>query len=102
MLKSFVGALAYAGKGRFEIAGAVENFGSPAIVAFDEDDERVIELADLLQSVADAADLVVAISQLRRIDLHHAGGDLLLAVAQGIPCRNLVGTLRQTRSLGND
>src|SRR5208282_3798380 len=53
-------------------------FGRGAIVAADEDDDRVVELAKVLHGLDDAADLVVGIGEIRTIHVGLADEELLL------------------------
>ena len=72
--------------------------GGGAVIALDVYDERVVELAHRLNSVHDAAHLVIGMGQRGSIDLHHAGEDLLLIGVEGIPGLDRVGTLRRASS----
>ncbi len=60
-----------------------------------DDDHRVLELAQLGQAVDEAAQLVVRVRQVRRERLHVAGVDRALDVAQVVPRRHPLGPGRQ-------
>ena len=71
-------------------------FHRGAVVAPDVDDQRVVQLAHLLDGVEQAADVPVGVLGEAREHLHLARVELLLGVAQGVPGR--VG-LRPRREL---
>ena len=77
-------------------------FGGSAIVALDIDDQRVVELAHLVDGVDDAAHLVVAMRERRRIDLHHMGEHLLLVGVERIPRLDAFRARGELRVLGDD
>ena len=52
-------------------------FAAGAIVAFDADNQRVVELGRLFQAVENAADFMIALRYSCGIHLHHPGVDLL-------------------------
>ncbi len=60
-------------------------FGARAVVAHDVDHERVVELADLVDRVDDAADFVVGVGGEGREDLHHAGVDAFFLLRAASP-----------------
>ena len=66
-----------------------------AVVAPDVDDERVVELAHLLDGVEQAADVPVGVLGEAGEDLHLARVQLLLRVAEGVPGGEEVGALGQ-------
>ena len=70
-------------------------FGAHAIVAEDVDDQRVVELAELLDRVDDAADLVVAVSHVGRPDVDLAQIKLLLVGRERVPLGQEVRPRRQ-------
>ena len=62
-------------------------FHARAVVAPDVEDQRVVELAQLLDRVDDAADLVVGVLLEAGEDLHLPGVELLLRPAERVPGR---------------
>ena len=62
-------------------------FGAGAVVADDVDDQRVVELAHVLDLLDDAADLVVGIGRVAGEHLGLAGEELLLVGRQRVPLR---------------
>jgi hypothetical protein len=60
-------------------------FGAGAVVAVDVDDERVVQLAQVLEVLDHAADLVVAVRGIGSEDLHLADEELLLLGRQLVP-----------------
>ena len=60
-------------------------FGGGAIVAADVDDERVVELAHVLDRLDHAADLVVGVGEIGGIDLGLADEELLFVGGQLVP-----------------
>ena len=68
-----------------------------AVVAEDVDDERVVELAQLLDRVEQAADVPVGVLLEAGIDLHLPRVQLLLAVRKRVPGREVVRSRRQHR-----
>ena len=78
------------------VHGAVQAaLGRRAVVAGDVDDERVVELARLLDGLDDAADLVVGVLDRAAEDFHPAGADLLVGVAELVPRRQGRGPRRE-------
>ena len=70
------------------IEGAVEGaFGAGAVVAADVDDQRVVELAHVLDGLDDAADLVVGIGGVAGEDLRLARIEFLLQQGKRVPLR---------------
>ena len=77
-------------------------FGTGAVVAVLVDDERVVELAEILEVLDHAADLVVVVGDIGGEDLHLADVELLRLGAQLVPRRQDVsGPGRQFLILGN-
>ena len=77
---------------------AVEHaFGARAVVAADVDDQGVIELAQVLDGLDDAANLVVGVSEVSPEHVGLLDEELLLVPAQRIP---LLQFLRPGRELG--
>ena len=76
--------------------------GRRAVVAGDVDDERVVELAGLLDRLDDAADLVVGVLDRGAEDLHPAGADLLVDVGDLVPRRERRRPWRQLGVGGDD
>ncbi|CAB4713163.1 unannotated protein [freshwater metagenome] len=68
-----------------------------AVVAEDVEDDGVVELAEPLDLVDEAADLLVGVLGERRVDLHQPLGDAPVVVGQVVPVR---GALRPRRQLG--
>ncbi len=60
-------------------------FGARTVVAADVDDERVVELAHVLDGLDDAADLVVGVGEIGGIDLDLADEHLLLVGGELVP-----------------
>ena len=67
----------------------VRAFGAGAVVAADVDDQRVVELAHVLDRLDHAADLVVGVGDVGGEDLGLAGEQLLLVGAERVPLRQL-------------
>ena len=65
-------------------------FGAAAVVAADVDDQRVVELAHVLDRLDHAADLVVGIGEVGGVDLHLAREQLLLVGRQARPTSSAV------------
>jgi hypothetical protein len=64
------------------VQGAVHAaLGRGAVVAGDVDDQRVLEIAGLLDGLDEAAGLVIAVLERSAEDRHPAGADLLVGVA---------------------
>ncbi len=76
--------------------------GARAVVALDVDDERVVELAQLVDRIDHAAHLVVGVRERGGVDLHHVGGDLLVVGVERVPRRNAGGALGELRARGHD
>ena len=70
-------------------------FGAHAVVAADPDDQRVVEQAELLDRLDDAADLVVDIGHVGGPDVDLAEVELLLVGRQRLPLRQEVRPGRQ-------
>ena len=66
-----------------------------AVVAPDVDDERVVEVAHLLDRVQQATDVPVGVLLEAAVDLHLPYVELLLRVGERVPGREGVGTLGQ-------
>ena len=78
------------------VQGAVQaTLGRGAVVAGDVDDQRVLEIARLLDGLDDAAGLVIGVLERAAEDLHPAGADLLVGVAQFLPRRDARGAWRE-------
>ena len=77
---------------------AVEHaLGARAVVAADVDDQRVVELAHVLDRLDDAADLVVGVREVRPEHVGLLDEELLLVPAQRIPLRQFLRPRRQLR-----
>ena len=72
--------------------------GRGAVVG-DDHDQRVVELADLLERVEDAAEVVVGVRDEAGEDLHHPGVQPPLVVGQRVPLRH-VGVARRELGVG--
>ena len=87
----------------------VEGAGDAALgrgaVVGDDHDQRVVELADLLERVEDAAEVVVGVRDEAGVDLHHPGVEAPLVVGQRVPlghvgiARRELGVRRQQAEL---
>ena len=73
-----------------------------AVVAPDVEDERVVEVAHLLDGVEQPADVPVGVLLVAGVDLHLPGVELLLRVGEGVPRRESVGPLGQLGVLRDD
>ena len=77
----------------------VEGSGDAALgrgaVVGDHHDQRVVELADLLERVEDAAEVVVGMGDEAGVDLHHPGVEAPLVVGQRVPLRDIGIARRQ-------
>ena len=62
-------------------------FHAGAVVAPDPDDHRVVELAELLDRVDHASDVVVGILREAGVDLHLTGVERLQLLGHVVPCR---------------
>jgi hypothetical protein len=76
----------------------VERSGDAALgrgaVVGDHHDQRVVELADLLERVEDATEVVVGMGDEAGVDLHHPGVEAPLVVGHRAPPRD-VGIARR-------
>ena len=72
--------------------------GGGAVVG-DDHDQRVVELADLLERVEHAAEVVVAVGDEARVDLHHPRVQPALVGGQRRPLRH-VGVARRQLGVG--
>ena len=84
------------------VEGAVQAALAAGAVIGGENDQRVVELADPLEVVQDAAELVVGVGELAREGLHLAGVKGLFLVVQGVPGRDLGVARGELGSLGHD
>ena len=76
--------------------------GAGAVVAVDVDDQRVVELAQVLEGLDHAPDLVVVVGGVGGEDLDLADEELLLLRAELIPrLQDVLGPGRQLRILGD-
>ena len=73
-------------------------FGAGAVVALDVDDQRVVELAQVLHRLDHPADLMVGVGDVGREDIHLAEKQLLLVGRKLVPL--LEEVLRPRRELG--
>jgi hypothetical protein len=73
-----------------------------SVVAPDVEDERVVEVAHLLDRVEQAADVPVGVLLEARVHLHLTDVELLLRLGEGVPGREQVGPLGQLRVLRDD
>ena len=82
------------------IGGALQRaFGAAAIVALDEDDERVFGQAFLFDGIDHATDIVVVIGEIGRVDFRHMSIELFLLRVERVPGRHIGRTRRQYRVL---
>ena len=72
-------------------------FSARSVVAADVDDQGVVELPEVFDSLDDPADLVVGVREVRPVDIGLFDEELLLLPAEGIPLRQF---LRPGRQLG--
>ena len=86
---------------RIDIVRAAKIVQRRAIVALDEDDQRVVELSGILQPRDDPAELIVGIGKLGGSDLHHARIKTLLVGRQAAPRGHTRQRRRQLR-IGRD
>ena len=77
-------------------------FGAAAVVPADVDDQRIVELAEILHRPDDASDLVVRVGEIGRIDLDLPCEQALLVGREALPLLHVVGPGRELRSGGND
>src|SRR3546814_16439826 len=75
--------------------------GARSVVAFDEEDERVVEFPGALDLVEHPADLIVSIGDRRGISLHHPRIEPLLFGRQAVPRRDF-GRPRRQACAGGD
>ena len=75
----------------------VRAFGARAVVAADVDDQRVVELAQVLDGLDHAADLVVGVGHVGGEHLGLAGEQLLLLGGERVPLRQIVRPGRELR-----
>jgi hypothetical protein len=73
-----------------------------AVVADEHEQERVVELAGLLEEVDDPTDLGVGVLHVAGVDLGHPSEQLLLVRRQVVPGRHALEHRRQLRRLGDD
>ena len=79
-------------KGRELVRRAVQHaFGARTVVATDVDDQGVVAFAQVFDGLDDAADLVVGVGKVGRIDVGLLDEELFLTPAQGVP----LGTSRR-------
>ena len=83
--------------GELVVQAVQRAFGARAVVAADVDDQRIVELAGVLDRLDHAADLVVGIGEIRRIDIGLADVELLRLGRERVPLRQV---LRPGRELG--
>ena len=76
--------------------------GARAVVAADVDDQRVVELAHVLDRLNDAADLVVGVREVSAVHVGLFDEELLLLPTQRIPLRQVLRPRRQLGIGGND
>ena len=74
------------------------SFRARTVVAADEDDQRVVELALILHRLDDAADLVVGVHEIRGVNIGLADEQLLLVGRQRVPFLQQI--IRPGRQLG--
>ena len=88
---------------RGQVEGRAERraFGARAVVALDIDDQRVVELAHVLDRLDHAADLVVGVGDIGGEHLRLAGEQLLLVGVERVPFRQIVRPGRELR-VGRD
>src|SRR6185295_5844609 len=85
------------------VRGAVEHpFGTRAVVATDVDDQGVVELAEVFDSLDDSADLMVGVGEIGPIDVCLLDEELLLIPTEGIPLRQIVRPWCQLGVFGHD
>ncbi len=77
-------------------------FHARAVVAPDPHDDRVLELAHLVDRVDDPADVPVGVLGIARVDLHLAGVEALVRLVEGVPGRERVVARRQLCVGGDD
>ena len=76
--------------------------GAGAVVTIDVDDQRIVELAHVLDLLDDAADLVVGVGCVAGEHLGLPGEQLLLVGRQCIPLRQVIRPVSQLCTRGND
>ena len=75
--------------------------GAGAVVTVDVDDQRVVELAHVLDLLDDAADLVVGVGRVASEHLGLPGEQLLLVGRQRFPLRQVIRPGGELRVRGN-
>ena len=82
---------------------AIEHaFGARAVVAADIDDQGVVELAEVLDGLDDAADFMVGVGEIGAINIRLLDEELLLFKTERIPLRQFLRPRRQLGVLGHD
>ena len=76
--------------------------GARAVVAADVDDQRVVELAQVLDGLDHPANLVVGVGEVGAVDVGLLDEELLLLPAQRIPLRQVLRPRRQLGIRGHD
>ena len=76
--------------------------GARAVVAADVDDQRVVELAHVLDGLDHPADLVVGVREVGAVDVGLLDEELLLVPTERIPLRQFLRPRRQLRIGGDD
>ncbi len=76
-------------------------FGTGAVVADDVDDQRVVELAHVLDRLDHAADFVVGIGRVARVHLGLPGKQLLLVGRKRLPLRQAIRPVGQLGVVGD-
>ncbi len=71
-------------------------------VVGDDHDQRVVQLADRLEEVQQAPDLVIGVLEEAGEDLHHAGVEPAFVVGELVPLLHVGVVSRQHRVLGDD
>ena len=84
-------------RGQVERRAERRALGARAVVAFDVDDQRVVELAQVLDRLDDAADLVVGVGDVGGEDLGLAREQLLAVGVERVPLRQIVRPGRELR-----
>ena len=87
--------------GELTVQAVQRAFGARAVVAADVDDQRVVELAGVLDRLDHATDLVVGIGQVRRVDVGLADVELLRLVRERVPLRQVSGQAVSWRPAGS-
>ena len=89
-------------KNLFSLTDPVRSALGAGAVVGDEHDQRVVELADRLQEVEQAAVVMVGVRQEAGEDLHHAGVELLLVGRQRVPVLHVGIVAREFGVLRDD